>query len=397
MMIIQRGWRVRYCALSDVFTQCPEELSELLKQRRRWTVSGTVNLLRVLFYWHSYVRHGGFNLVHILYQASVAFFGILIGPAVMFTMLAFGLAAITTMKLYICSILVSVPIIILVICTLVTSQKVQTLAVLVSSGIYGLLFVITFLYEFISGFASNCFTSPIVFTYGLVFGCYLIMTILHPRQIPDFLYGVSYPITLPFMFMILPVYCLFNMDDVSWGTREVKIDPTVEENNKEDLKDEKLAPVNNWTFDIYENSVSMASLELQNFWNKTIETFLKPSKLKEEEENIIKRDLKMMKISAVILLGTSNIAYSLLMILKYEFPLSSPYTVGITFCQTEEQVDFIDISLFVFVTGVTLCLLLGTFLHRMETLSHIVQTTPIIKNTGVDRNQLREENEVTYL
>ena len=36
----QRGWRIRYCALSDVFTQCPEELSEFLKQRRRWTVSG---------------------------------------------------------------------------------------------------------------------------------------------------------------------------------------------------------------------------------------------------------------------------------------------------------------------------------------------------------------------
>ena len=69
MMIIQRGWRVRYCALSDVFTQCPEELSEFLKQRRRWTVSGTVNILRVLFYWHSYVRHGGFNLIHILYQS----------------------------------------------------------------------------------------------------------------------------------------------------------------------------------------------------------------------------------------------------------------------------------------------------------------------------------------
>ena len=38
--LIQRGWRIRYCALADVFTQCPEELSEFLKQRRRWTVSG---------------------------------------------------------------------------------------------------------------------------------------------------------------------------------------------------------------------------------------------------------------------------------------------------------------------------------------------------------------------
>ena len=51
--------------------QCPEELSEFLKQRRRWTVSGTVNTIRVLIYWHSYVRHGGFNIIHIVYQVLV--------------------------------------------------------------------------------------------------------------------------------------------------------------------------------------------------------------------------------------------------------------------------------------------------------------------------------------
>ena len=43
----QRGWRIRYCALSDVFTQCPEELSEFLKQRRRWTVSGKMKTKRI--------------------------------------------------------------------------------------------------------------------------------------------------------------------------------------------------------------------------------------------------------------------------------------------------------------------------------------------------------------
>ena len=52
---------------------------------------GTVNIIRVLVYWHSYVHHGGFNLVHITYQISVAVFGILVGPAVMFVMLQAGL------------------------------------------------------------------------------------------------------------------------------------------------------------------------------------------------------------------------------------------------------------------------------------------------------------------
>ena len=125
----------------------------------------------------------------------------------------------------------------------------QTRVVLISSGLYGVLFIVTFLYELIAGFATNCFTSPIIFTYGLVFGCYILMTFLHPRQIPDFLYGLSYPITLPFMFMVIPVYCLLNMDNVSWGTREVK--SNAEEVEKEEI--ENIIPVDEWTFDIYKN------------------------------------------------------------------------------------------------------------------------------------------------
>ena len=68
-----------------------------------------MNIIRVLVYWHSYVHHGGFNLIHITYQVttwlkspnhlvhityqiSTAVFGILIGPAVMFVMLQAGLS-----------------------------------------------------------------------------------------------------------------------------------------------------------------------------------------------------------------------------------------------------------------------------------------------------------------
>lgn len=273
----------------------------------------------------------------------------------------------------------------------------QTRVVLISSGLYGVLFIVTFLYELIAGFATNCFTSPIIFTYGLVFGCYILMTFLHPQQIPDFLYGLSYPITLPFMFMVIPVYCLLNMDNVSWGTREVK--SNAEEVEKEEI--ENIHPVDEWTFDIYKNKVQMASSEVENFWNKTIETFLKPSKLKEEQENIIKRDLKIMKIVSVLVLGSTNIGYSLLMTLKMSFPFPSSWAIGITFCSSSDNVDFIEISLFVFVTVITLFLLLGTFLHRMETLSHIVQTTLVIKKKTASEaeagTEVDDENQISYL
>merc|ERR1711915_57159 len=248
-------------------------------------------------------------------------------------------------------------------------------------------------YEFISGFASNCFTSPIIITYGLVIACYVLMLFLHPRQIPDFLYGLSYPITLPFMFLVLPVYCLFNMDDVSWGTREVK--PTTENAEKKlEVKQKEKGPVSQWSFDVYDKRVENASVEVEHFWNKTIEVFLKPSKLKEEQEAVIKRDLKLMKIGAVIALGISNIGYSVIMILKMEITLPDWLTIGIKFCVSDHQVDYIDISLFVFVTVITSFLMIGTFLHRMETLSHIVMTTPVIKKKTSDVGEKSNQDKV---
>ena len=145
----------------------------------------------------------------------------------------------------------------------------------------------------------------------------------------------------------------------------------------------------------------MASSEVEHFWNKTIETFLKPSKLKKEQENIMKRELKIMQIVSVLVLGSTNIGYSLLMTLKMSFPFPSSWAIGITFCSSSENVDFIDISLFVFVTVITLFLLLGTFLHRMETLSHIVQTTPVIKKKTVSEaevgTEVDDENQISYL
>ena len=192
-----------------------------------------MNIIRVLVYWHSYVHHGGFNLVHITYQVitwftslnhlvhwitwftspnhlvhitfqiSTAVFGILIGPAVMFVMLQAGLSEVglisnslkiansrsyrpfiqkvTGLESYISSIIISLPVFALAIAARFGTQKIQTWVVVFSSAIFALLFIVTFLYELVTGFIDLCFTSMIVITYSMVFGSYLVMSILHPR------------------------------------------------------------------------------------------------------------------------------------------------------------------------------------------------------------------------
>ena len=88
----------------------------------------------------------------------------------------------------------------------------------------------------------------------------------------------------------------------------------------------------------------MASNQAETFWNKTIEIFLRPTKFNEEQENVIKKDLKIMKIVSVAVLGFTNISYSLLMILKMSFPFPSNLGIGITFCFSQVNLDFIDIT-----------------------------------------------------
>ena len=141
----------------------------------------------------------------------------------------------TGLESYISSIIISFPVFALALAAKFGNQKIQTWIVLLSSGIFALLFIVTFLYELITGFMELCFTSMIVITYSMVFGNYLVMTILHPRyelrkenceilsficrQIPDFLYGASYPFTLPFMFMILvlnflSLFCIYGFSKI---------------------------------------------------------------------------------------------------------------------------------------------------------------------------------------
>lgn len=48
-----------------------------------------------------------------------------------------------------------------------------------------------------------------------------IIGIVHPQEVGALICGFIYYITIPSMYMLLLIYSVFNMNDVSWGTREV--------------------------------------------------------------------------------------------------------------------------------------------------------------------------------
>lgn len=63
--------------------------------------------------------------------------------------------------------------------------------------------------------------SPTSIFFICVAGQIVITGLLHPQEVSALFCGVVFYITIPSMYMLLQIYSIFNMNDVSWGTREV--------------------------------------------------------------------------------------------------------------------------------------------------------------------------------
>ena len=47
-LLLQMGFRVEYCSVSDSYTHCPTEFNEFFNQRRRWVPSTVANIWDLL-------------------------------------------------------------------------------------------------------------------------------------------------------------------------------------------------------------------------------------------------------------------------------------------------------------------------------------------------------------
>ena len=68
-LMVERGWRLDYCASATDTTYCPEEFNEFFKQRRRWGPSTLANQA-LLIQRQGSIRQSNddINLVFIVYQ-----------------------------------------------------------------------------------------------------------------------------------------------------------------------------------------------------------------------------------------------------------------------------------------------------------------------------------------
>lgn len=108
-------------------------------------------------------------------------------------------------------------------------SKIQLFFAGLLSAIYGLV-MMAVLIGIVLQIDSDGFLAPSSLFFFCVALEMIVTAMLHPKEFYCLKYGVVYYITVPSMYMLLIIYSVFNMNNVSWGTREVTVVPKGDKN-----------------------------------------------------------------------------------------------------------------------------------------------------------------------
>ncbi|GFO36896.1 chitin synthase [Plakobranchus ocellatus] len=171
-LLLQQGHRIDYSAGADALTFAPETFNEFFNQRRRWSPSTLANMMDLLGSWRTIVRlNDNISRLYILYQIKIG---------------------------------------------------------AVFSALYTVVMMIATVATII-GIVTEEYRSPnTIFMSGLIF-VFVVSALLHPQEFHCLIFGAIYFLVIPTTFVLLTVFYLCNLNNVTWGTRELTKDVTAEE------------------------------------------------------------------------------------------------------------------------------------------------------------------------
>uniref|UniRef100_A0A3Q2PW41 chitin synthase n=1 Tax=Fundulus heteroclitus TaxID=8078 RepID=A0A3Q2PW41_FUNHE len=221
-LLLQQGWRVEYNAASDAYTNSPQEFKEFYNQRRRWGPSTLANTLDLLHSGKETVkRNQSISGLYIFYQMFTVGSSIL-GPASVTLMIAGAMQFIFGMKGEYTILIACVPPTFYIIICFTTKANTQITIAGIMSVIYAFLMTASFFSIIGDMVVQGTFLTPTgVFLVSMAI-MYMVTAILHPEEFGLIIYGLMYFICIPSGYLLLTIYSLVNMNNVSWGTREAK-------------------------------------------------------------------------------------------------------------------------------------------------------------------------------
>lgn len=89
------------------------------------------------------------------------------------------------------------------------------------SAVYGLVMIVVLVGIMIQ-ITEDGWVAPSTILFFVVGGQLVVAGLLHPQEWACLLCGLIYYVTVPSMYMLLIVFSLFNVNNVTWGTRDSK-------------------------------------------------------------------------------------------------------------------------------------------------------------------------------
>lgn len=221
-LLLQQGWRVEYNAASDAYTNSPQEFKEFYQQRKRWGPSTLANTLDLLHSGSETVKkNSSISRLYIFYQMFTVGSSIL-GPASVTLMIAGAFQFVFKITGTLSIIIASIPPVFYIILCFLTKANTQITVAAIMSILYAFLMTASFFSIIGDMVMQGTFLTPTgVFLVSMAI-MYMITAILHPEEFGLIIYGLMYFICIPSGYLLLTIYSLVNMNDVSWGTRESK-------------------------------------------------------------------------------------------------------------------------------------------------------------------------------
>jgi chitin synthase len=99
-------------------------------------------------------------------------------------------------------------------------SRLQLLIAKIISAVYGLV-MMAVLIGIMLQIIEDGPLAPSSLFFFIVIAEIITAAILHPKEFGCLAAGVVYYVTVPSMYLLLIVYAIFNLNVVSWGTREV--------------------------------------------------------------------------------------------------------------------------------------------------------------------------------
>ncbi|CAH0725884.1 unnamed protein product, partial [Brenthis ino] len=227
-LLLQRGYRVEYSAASDSYTHCPESFNEFFNQRRRWVPSTMANIFDLLADSKRTVSiNDNISTLYIIYQMMLMI-GTILGPGTIFLMMIGAINAITGISNIHALFLNLVPIFIFFVVCMTCKSDTQLKLAHIITCVYTMTMLMV-----IVGIAiqiiQDGWVAPSSIFFAATFGIFFIAAALHPHEMRCLMYIIIYYITIPSMYMLLIIYSLCNLNNITWGTREVAQKKTLKE------------------------------------------------------------------------------------------------------------------------------------------------------------------------